>query len=97
MVFLECLACGTPVIGTAAGGPLEFIDDTVGELVKDFESNEDFTAALSETITSALVEDWKRNKATAAVTVASAYTLNLQCQRILEGINSLTAPPVSNS
>jgi glycosyltransferase involved in cell wall biosynthesis len=97
LVYLECLACGTPVIGTAAGGPLEFIDDTVGELVKDFESNEDFTAALSETITRALFEDWKRNKATAAVTVASAYTLNLQCQRILEGINSLTAAPVSNS
>ena len=32
LVFLECMACGTPVIGTAAGGPLEFVDDRVGEL-----------------------------------------------------------------
>ncbi len=91
LVFLECLACGTPVIGTAAGGPLEFVDETVGELVTDFESNEEFQKALGETITRALVENWKSHKAKAALDVASRYTLTVQCDRILKGVDALAA------
>ena len=90
LVFLECLACGTPAIGTAAGGPLEFVDDTAGELVTDFDSNEEFTAALGETISRALVENWKNSKATAAITIASRFTLTAQCERILQGVDDLT-------
>lgn len=89
LVFLECLACGTPVIGTAAGGPLEFIDDTVGELVTDFDSNDEFADALGETITRALFEDWKKSKAEAALKVASRYTLAVQCDRIMAGVDRL--------
>ena len=89
LVFLECLACGTPVIGTAAGGPLEFVEDTAGELVTDFDSNEEFAAALGETISRALVEDWKSGKAAAAIAIASRYTLTVQCERILQGVDDL--------
>lgn len=96
LVFLECIACGTPVIGTAAGGPLEFIDQTVGELVTDFESNEQFQEALGETITRALVENWKPHKATAAVERASHYTLTVQCDRILEGVDILVEQSLPN-
>ncbi|MFT5470006.1 MAG: glycosyltransferase involved in cell wall biosynthesis [Verrucomicrobiales bacterium] len=91
LVFLECMACGTPVIGTAAGGPLEFVDDTAGELVTDFESNEEFTTALGETIARALVQDWKRGKAAAALAIASRYTLTVQCDLILKSVDALTA------
>jgi len=89
LVLLECLACGTPAIGTAAGGPLEFIDQTVGELVYDFESKEQFQEALGETIMRALVENWKLDKAGAAVAVASHYTLTAQCKRILAAVDTL--------
>ena len=70
LVYLECMACGTPVIGTAAGGPLEFVDERVGELVTDHESNEAFSVALAETVARALTEDWKSNKGGAAVALA---------------------------
>ena len=87
LVFLECMACGTPVIGTAAGGPLEFVDDTAGELVTDFEDNDDFTMALGDAIGRALVEDWKPRKSAAAVEIASHYTLTRQCERMLEAVD----------
>ena len=90
LVMLECLACGTPAIGTAAGGPMEFIDKTVGELVPDFESKERFQEALGETIVRALVENWKMDKAEAAVKVASQYTLISQCEQILKGVDTLS-------
>jgi glycosyltransferase involved in cell wall biosynthesis len=89
LVFLECMACGTPVVGTAAGGPLEFVDDRVGELVTDFDDNAEFTVALGETIGRALVEDWKRTKSAAAVDVASHYTLERQCQRMLASVDAV--------
>jgi glycosyltransferase involved in cell wall biosynthesis len=89
LVFLECIACGTPVIGTAAGGPLEFVDQSVGELVTDFDSNEEFAAALGETIARALVQHWKPERSESATRVASRYTLTAQCERILAGVDSL--------
>jgi glycosyltransferase involved in cell wall biosynthesis len=89
LVFLECLACGTPVIGTAAGGPLDFVDATAGELVTDFDSDEEFTAALGETIARALVEDWKSRKSAAAIAIASRYTLTVQCERMLKSVDLL--------
>lgn len=94
LVLLECLACGTPAIGTAAGGPLEFIDQTVGELVHDFESKEQFQEALGEAIIRALVENWKLHKAEAAIEVASHYTLTTQCKRILKSVDALPSSHV---
>lgn len=92
LVFLECIACGTPVIGTAAGGPMEFVDETVGELVHDFDSNEDFASALGETISRALIENWKPSKREAAVAVASGYTLDAQCTRMLAAVDEQLSP-----
>lgn len=89
LVFLECMACGTPVIGTAAGGPLDFVTDSAGELVTDFDDNADFSVALGETVGRALVEDWKRSKATAAIDIASRYTLAVQCERMLKAVDTL--------
>lgn len=89
LVFLECMACGTPVIGTAAGGPTEFVDPAVGELVFDFDTNEEFAAALGETVSRALVEDWKNTKTANALETASRYTISIQCERMLDAFDSL--------
>lgn len=87
LVFLECLACGTPVVGTAAGGPLEFVDKSVGALVTDFSSNAEFAKALGPTISRALLEDWKSTHSGAAVERASHYTLEAQCQEMLTNLD----------
>lgn len=89
LVYLECLACGTPVIGTNAGGPMEFVDDTVGHLVHDYESNNEFARELGESITRALLDNWKSSKSEAALKVASGYTLTVQCDGIMAGVDSL--------
>lgn len=35
MVFIECMAHGTPTIGARIGGPTEFVRDDVGVLVEE--------------------------------------------------------------
>ncbi len=87
LVFIECMACGTPVVGTAAGGPLEFVDDTVGALVPDADSDVVFSDALGQTITRALLDDWKPQKHDACVARASRYTLTAQCEAILAAVD----------
>lgn len=96
LVFLECIACGTPVIGTAAGGPLEFIDESVGELVTDLKSDDQFAEALGETIARALIAHWKPKRSESAVAVASRYTLDAQCERILAGVDRLAGQDASS-
>lgn len=89
LVFLECMACGTPVVGTAAGGPTEFVDASVGELVHDFDTNAEFATALGETVSRALLEDWKRTKSASALATASRYTITIQAERMLAATDLL--------
>ena len=35
MVFIECMACGTPTIGANSGGPTEFVKPGQGVLVEE--------------------------------------------------------------
>ena len=35
MVFIECMACGTPTIGANSGGPTEFVKPEQGVLVDE--------------------------------------------------------------
>merc|ERR1712188_131848 len=35
LVFVECMACKTPVIGANSGGPKDFVTPAVGELVAE--------------------------------------------------------------
>ena len=35
LVFIECMACGTPVIGANSGGPRDFVTPDVGTLVPE--------------------------------------------------------------
>merc|ERR1712203_1094620 len=38
MVFIECMACGTPTLGAKSGGPTEFITDDVGVLIPEVDN-----------------------------------------------------------
>merc|ERR1740121_1171454 len=60
LVFVECMACTTPVIGANSGGPKDFVTPDVGELVnepketKDLATVPDGVATLAVTLTEAI-------------------------------------------
>merc|ERR1712156_995697 len=72
LVFVECMACKTPVIGANSGGPKDFVTTEVGELVAEPPETTDLStvaagvktlgATLNEAITRSLKEDWKTQK-----------------------------------
>merc|ERR1712087_601568 len=57
LVFVECMACKTPVIGANSGGPKDFVTPDVGELVAepaettDLSTVPDGIVTLSKTLT----------------------------------------------
>ncbi|KAG5508804.1 hypothetical protein JKF63_05303 [Porcisia hertigi] len=61
LVFIECMGCGTPVIGAKSGGPLDFVSDEVGALV-DEGTNDEVAEGVYATVKQALAEDWKKTK-----------------------------------
>merc|ERR1712137_1205407 len=72
LVFVECMACRTPVIGANSGGPKDFVSTEVGELVDEPEETTSLDTVplgiktlgntLNDAITTALNEDWKGMK-----------------------------------
>lgn len=61
LVFIECMGCGTPVIGAQSGGPLDFVNEDVGMLVKEG-TNDEVSRHVYEAVQRALREDWKTTK-----------------------------------
>ena len=88
MVFIECMACGTPVIGCNSGGPKDFVDAEVGILVDEPAEKFDFAAlgaSVQAAVTSALSEDWKGTKGPACRKKAvENYSVAAQCLDILQ-------------
>merc|ERR1712151_656126 len=72
LVFVECMACKTPVIGANSGGPKDFVTTAVGELVAEPHETKDLSTValgvetlgntLATTISRALDEKWKQTK-----------------------------------
>ena len=60
MVFVECMACGTPVIGTNSGGPKDFVDDSVGVLLPETDDINALGSSVSDAVQKAITEDWKK-------------------------------------
>ena len=73
LVFIECMACGTPVIGADSGGPRDFVIPAVGTLVPETDDREALAASLAETIIAAVEEDWKQTKGVAAEEYAKEH------------------------
>ena len=59
LVFIECLASGTPVIGAKSGGPIDFINNKVGFLVEENDNNDILACEFSKIIIKAIKENWK--------------------------------------
>ena len=94
LVFLECMACGTPVIGADSGGPRDFVTPEVGTLVPETDDPREFVASLAATVTRAIGEDWKRTKGPAAEAYArDNFSVVHQVSGLLAAVDRLTARP----
>jgi glycosyltransferase involved in cell wall biosynthesis len=92
LVFIECMACGTPVIGADSGGPRDFVIPAVGTLVPETDDREALAASLAETIIQAVEEDWKQTKGVAAEAYATEhFSVVGQVAALLEAVDRLIA------
>lgn len=91
MVFIECMACGTPTVGANSGGPTEFITPDVGVLIDEVANWQEEAGqiqlgkALADVVEKALTDNWKageRGKACLAV-VKEKYSISAQCEGML--------------
>jgi len=100
LVFVECMACRTPIIGANSGGPKDFVTPDVGELVPEPAETVDLSTVplgvetlgrtLHEAICRALKEDWKTSKAEACIKLAhDKFTVAAQVIKMLEDIKAL--------
>lgn len=93
LVFVEAMACGTPVIGADSGGPRDFVTDEVGHLVGETDDRSVLAAELAATVRRAFAEDWKATKGPAAArfaeqnfsVVRQVETLLRETTRVLDG------------
>jgi len=100
LVFVECMACKTPVIGANSGGPKDFVDATVGKLVDEPPETTDLATVpngietlsktLAEAISLALKEDWKTKKGEACIKLAhDRFTVKAQVTMMLDAATKL--------
>jgi glycosyltransferase involved in cell wall biosynthesis len=97
LVFVECMACKTPVIGANSGGPKDFVTPDVGELVTEPPETTDLSTVpdgvvtlsktLTEAISRALKEDWKASKGEACIKLAhDKFTVQSQVTKMLAAV-----------
>merc|ERR1712217_259181 len=100
LVFVECMACKTPVIGANSGGPKDFVTKEVGELVAEPPETTDLATVpdgvetlgktLNEAITRSLKEDWKASKGEACIKLAhDKFTVGAQVSKMLDDVKNL--------
>ena len=91
LVFIECMACGTPVIGADSGGPRDFVTPDVGVLVPETDDRQELAASLAAAVDRALDEDWKRTKGAGRAGVRSGQLQRLhQVSELLAAVDRLT-------
>lgn len=92
LVFIECMACATPVIGADSGGPRDFVTPSVGTLVPETDDRQVLAASLAAAIGQAINEDWKRTKGPAAEEyVRTNFSVVSQVSQLLDAVDRLTA------
>jgi glycosyltransferase involved in cell wall biosynthesis len=102
LVFVECMACKTPVIGANSGGPKDFVSPEVGMLVDEPPETKDLSTVaegvktlgntLAAAISTALKEDWKKSKGEACIKLAlDKFTVGAQVTQMLKDIKTIPA------
>lgn len=92
LVFVECMACGTPVIGADSGGPRDFVTSEVGTLVPETNDPTALAASLAEAINQALTADWKRTRGPVAAHFArNRFSVTGQVTHLLDEVDRLTS------
>lgn len=90
MVFIECMACGTPVIGANSGGPRDFVTEDVGCLIPDEKlavpADDELVGHLFDAVCKALDEDWKTTKGPNCLKLTEKFSMNEQCAGIVDKI-----------
>ncbi|MDH3662508.1 MAG: glycosyltransferase family 4 protein [Alphaproteobacteria bacterium] len=90
LVFIECMASGTPVIGANSGGPRDFVTSDVGMLVAETDDTEAMAVSLAEAIRSAIIEGWKAKKGpTAAARARRDFSVVAQVQGLLDAVDRI--------
>lgn len=92
LVFVECMACGTPVIGANSGGPSNFVTPAMGSLVAeniteskqlmDVTKTKELASLINTTVIKSIDESWKKTKKDAALGFASSMTIKAQCSSL---------------
>jgi len=91
LVFVECMACGTPVIGADSGGPRDFVTPEVGTLVPETDDRTALAASLTDAIGQALDEDWKKSRGPVAAHYArDRFSVTGQVSHLLAEVDRLT-------
>jgi glycosyltransferase involved in cell wall biosynthesis len=91
LVFVECMACGTPVIGADSGGPRDFVTPEVGTLVPETDDRTALAASLADAIGQALDEDWKKSRGPVAAHYArDRFSVSGQVSHLLAEVDRLT-------
>lgn len=84
LVFIEAMACGTPVIGANSGGPKDFVNDDLGLLVLESDDSSVLAARLSEAVQRSIAEDWKQTRGPYAMNYAEAnFSVRTQVDLLL--------------
>ncbi|MGI8666076.1 MAG: glycosyltransferase [Jatrophihabitans sp.] len=92
LVFVECMACGTPVIGADSGGPRDFVTSEVGILVPETTDPTALAESLVEAIDQALTADWKSTRGPiAAQYVRNRFSVTGQVSHLLAEVDRLTS------
>merc|ERR1712137_1478857 len=100
LVFVECMACKTPVIGANSGGPKDFVTADAGELVAEPPETTDLATVsagidtlartLNEAVTRSIKENWKESKAAACIKLAhDRFTVGAQVDNMLKDVKKL--------
>ncbi|GAA4933954.1 glycosyltransferase involved in cell wall biosynthesis [Actinomycetospora succinea] len=92
LVFLECMACGTPVIGADSGGPRDFVTDAVGTLVPETDDRQALADSLAAAVQRSFDEGWKQAKGGEAARYArDGFSVVKQVSDLLTEVDRLTA------